>query len=374
MSDKNYQRSMDALRNRAVRPPFSKMARLIERSPERVPVLFPLLPKILMPIAVVGMVTVWAFVFRGSFSSHLPREKNYTADASPHERIDAARTSSGTASPSWSAAPSAQPKVEKQEAILYKQESGRLAALSPKAGTTIALTNAETVVPGSPSSSDIIAWAEVPCSITRCTVRERALASPAERIPEPLLPSHSNAEDAGMFFATFDFAGSHQFTGNAALRQSSFTDALVGIGYRFSERSSIKMIGGEELFAVPNGTTVNSIYFKDTTIVNDSVHYQNVLGEISSANTPSTVRTYWLGASYRYTFSGATNPSPFEPFAEVLAGGAVQGVITGVSAGATLFSTYPLSFEAGAFFRALIPIGGNALTKYGGEIEMTYWW
>ncbi|HET6401192.1 MAG TPA: hypothetical protein VFH95_07305 [Candidatus Kapabacteria bacterium] len=174
------------------------------------------------------------------------------------------------------------------------------------------------------------------------------------------------------FFATVGGALSQQFSSNVSYRRTSFSDAFLALGYSLSQNSSVRILAGEETFNMPSTTTTNSISFHDTTFVHDGQTYQNVLGELQSANIPILTRAYWLGASYRYTLGDAA--TAIRPFAEVMAGGSTDGFLTHQSLGAEFSAASSIDLDLLFEASELLPQNSGWLTKAGFAAALSYRW
>lgn len=355
MSDRAYQNRIDVLRTRPIRPPFQDVAQLISRANRKAAIGFSFLIKFFAVLFITSAAAIGAYFY---FSL-------------PNDAIVGSKSSSGLNSMSRSDL-SSRGYISQVQSSSPAKQTPMLQHPQPQAPSTT--HSRENYLKPQPVEEEkgtvpqLVVSKEEP-TLHECVIENSPFISqPKNNMAKPKLLLNSNRDEESNFFMDAGGALSNQFSSNSQLRQTSFTDAFLGIGYQLSPNSSFKLLGGEEVFMVPGSTTINTITFTDTVLVHDSVKYQNVIGQIQSTNQPGAVRTYWIGGSYRYTLTAMN----LEPYAEIFGGTATQGGIAGASIGLTLFETYPISLDAAAFYHALFPVSGPTLTKFGANIELQY--
>jgi len=207
------------------------------------------------------------------------------------------------------------------------------------------------------------------CPARTPTVLFQRIAADTHPISAIALPDSVHGSE-GVLFATFGGAIAEQLSTNALFRQLSFTDAFVGAGYLLSQNSSVRVLAGEETFAL--SSTTQTISYQDTMFVHNGQSYANIIGEVQTSAGATSVRTYWLGASYRYSLGDAA--SFLRPFGEVMAGGATYGFISHQSLGAELASTSHVNVDVMLGLSELLPQGSSWLTKAGFAASISYRW
>jgi hypothetical protein len=346
---------LNVLRTREARPPFTEMARLVAAAPTRSQTAIPLYAKFAGALAIGGMIGVGAWVLSAKFhAAAMPRTSSpvklgYSFLPRESYGSNGSFESYGSLPPKFTHAKSNEPAVipftEVEAPALHDNQQ------SP-------------VLPADNAVSPVIA-----CAIREQVVSLQPIAADTRHI-SPIATPTSEQESAGSFFSTLGGTISQQFS--AEFRQTSFSDAFLGVGYSFSSNSSVRILAGEEVFSTPSSTTTNSISFHDTTFVHDGQSYQNVLGEIQSQNPPSLTRIYWLGASFRYTLGDLSNA--IRPFAEAMAGGSTDGFLTHQSLGAEFTVTNNIDLDLLFEASELLPQNSSWLTKAGFSAAMSYQW
>jgi len=180
------------------------------------------------------------------------------------------------------------------------------------------------------------------------------------------LPS-ADEQSTNRFFVTLNGSLSQELNSIAVNNRYSF-DGFFGGGYIISPRLSIGLIGGRETFAIKQPYYKTN--FTPSQFVHDSVSYPGLIGNIDTNYTPQSTQVYSIGANIRYTFI----ENSMTPYAEIMGGGSTEGAIAGAAIGASIFRFDQLSFDAGAFIRALIPTAGSAYTKLGASAQLRYDW
>ena len=174
--------------------------------------------------------------------------------------------------------------------------------------------------------------------------------------------------DAGKFLLRFGLAANGGWSGTIAYRLTSFTDVFLGVGYQLTASSSIGMLIGTDVFPISSGPSVNSLSFRDTSFVHNGLPYQNILGNIASTDAPVATRSYWLGASYRYSMEAGM----FRPFAEVIAGGSQLGFISHQSIGTEIPLTESISVDLMVGASELLASRGTWVRKAGCSADASY--
>jgi hypothetical protein len=348
MYNKDLDDYLNVLRTREPRPPFSEMARLVARAPSRSPAAIPLYAKFAGALVVGGIIAAGSLMLSAKHhAAEMPRASNPV------------KAGSSFLSP---------------ESYRSYESYGSLSRIPVLVGSNKSqLTNsigAETPALHA-ANNDRPVSAILPCAMREQVASMPALAINAHPIAPIAIPStdHSNT---GSFFSMLGGAISQQLSSNAGFRQTSFSDAFLGIGYSLSQNASLRVLAGEEVFSAPSNTTTNSISFHDTTFVHDGQPYQNVLGEIQSVNAPSLMRVYWLGASYRYTIGDLSNI--IRPFAEVMAGGSTDGFLTHQSLGAEFTASSAINLDLLFEGSELMPQNSGWLMKAGFSAAVSYCW
>jgi hypothetical protein len=342
MYNKDLNDRLNVLRTREVRPPFAEMARLVANAPLRSTAVIPLYAKFAGALVVGGMLAAGAWVLSAKHpATNVPRISNPVNVGSSFL--------SGESHASYESYGSFSPKF-----ISAKNTKSDFAQPTEPEGSVIH-------TPISDSSF---------LPIHPCAMQEQAAAIPrtAEDIHPipPISIPFPDEESNRSFFATGDGAISRQF--NAPFQQTSFSDAFLGMGYNFSQHSSLRVLAGEEVFSAPSSTTTQSLSFHDTTFNS----YKNVIGEIQSINIPTLTRVYWLGGSYRYTMGDLSNV--IRPFAEVMAGGSTDGFLTHQSLGAEFTASSAVNLDLLFEASELIPQNSGWLTKVGFSAAVSYCW
>ncbi len=339
MYRKDYRAYLNLLRAREARPPFEQVAHLIAGAPARSGHAIPLFAKFLGALAIGGMVTAGYWALSAKFHAAKPTlPSSYLSDRSyGTNRSDGSHESIFT-------------KYTHSTFTETKKPALRLSK-----GSMLPLTNAP---------------------LAACAIHEQAI--PFHRIAadlhslSPIPIPNSEKETKRNFFATMGGTISRQFSNNAMYHQTSFSDGFLGIGYTLSQHASVRILVGEENFIEPSSTTANAISFRDTTFVHDGQAYQNVIGKIESTNLSALTRTYWLGASYRYTLGEPS--TAIRPFAEVMAGGSADGFLTHQSLGAEFHAANRIDFDLALDASELLPQNSGWLTKAGFAAALSFHW
>ncbi len=343
MYNKDYQAYLNGLRAREVRPPIEQIARLIATAPVRPSFTIPLVAKFLGALAICGMVALgyWALStkFRGA-SAPAKSAPLSIKHVSPFSREFHA------------------PKFHAYNGSHFSEIAGTIFAESKgpvqRSGRTDSI---HASLAACPVPDEIIPFHPI------------ANAAPMG-LPIPVPTSEQATE--GKFFVSLGGSIAQQFSSNATYRQTSFSDAFLGIGYDLSQYSSVRILAGEEAFKTPSNTTTNSIAFHDTTFLHNGQSYQNVIGEIQGANIPILTRIYWLGASYRYTLGDVA--TPIRPFAELTAAGSTDGFLSHQSLGAEFTASNRIDLDLLFEASELLPQNSAWLTKAGFAAAVSYRW
>jgi hypothetical protein len=355
MYNKDIKDYLHTLRTREARPPFSEMARLVANAPARSAAAIPLYAKLAGVLAIGGMLAVGAWVLSAKYRATATIKNNLVNASSSqltHESYGsyASHVSYGSLS----------------EKVVHASSIRSNFANSTGAEAPVLHDSAPALHAANDDNSFL--------PIHPCTIREQAATphSIAEDLHAnaPIAIPSSDQPKIGNLFSTIGGAIAQQF--GAPYQQTSFTDAFLGIGYNFSQNSSVRLLAGEEVFSAPSSTITKSISFTDTTFVHDGQSYQNVLGEIQSVDPPALTRVYWLGASYRYTMGDLSNA--IRPFAEVMAGGSTDGFLTHQSLGAEFIATSNIDLDLLFEASELIPQNSSWLTKAGFSAAVSYCW
>ncbi len=342
MHNKSYDDYLEPLREREVRTPFARMAELVAATPERSTRLAMPWAKAAAIITLSGMAVLGILV--------LNRAPRHIAG-----RGGTARTARDIRAASHSSIPlssNEQPHSEQtfsRKNRATKEVSLANTALSQDSG----LTGAKAQV--------LHGWVDA---------RDGALPMPSlssdTRPIEPIAISDSETEHERKFFATIGGALSQQFSSNASFRQFSFSDAFAGIGYEFSRNTSIRLIGGEEAFVLSKNSYFTT--YQDTTFSHGGVPYANIIGEVHTVSGASLTRVYWLGGSYRYALGSGS----IRPFAEIMAGGSTDGLLTHQSLGAAFSLSSRIELNVVAQASELLPQNSIWLSKAGAQADLSY--
>jgi hypothetical protein len=336
MYNKNINDYLNVLRIREAHPPFSEMARLVANAPSRSASAIPLYAKFAGALLLGGMVAAGSWVLSAK----------HPAAEMPHTRSAVNVGSSFLAAKSYGSLHSTFSHARSNKSIFrsFTEPFDKLRTGSE--GSVLHDQQGSSVLHATNNDSSFL-------PIHACNIQEQQasiqpVAEKARPIPPIAIPS-PDQENTGSFFSTLGGAISQQLSSSAPFRQTSFSDAFLGVGYSLSPNASLRVLAGEEVFSAPSSTTTNSISFHDTTFNS----YQNVIGEIQSVNIPTLTRVYWLGASYRYTMGDLSNA--IRPFAEVMASNSIN---------------LDLLFEASE----LVPQNSGWLTKAGFSAAVSYCW
>ena len=346
MYRKDYRDHIELLRSREAFPSFVRMEALVAGAPIRDLKTIPFFAKVFGSLLGIG-------VIGAAFWTHTSK--------APLNETPLSRGRVETNSPKY-AVSQPPPKFAAHNIIRVRESSTsrfQIPSRSPIPGSSASAhaADSELLRASSPLPNTVI----VPSPIAHDTRPASSIA-----IADPEKGSNSN------FCVTLGGTLSQQFSSNSSYRQTSFSDAFLGVGYDLSQNSSVRILAGEEAFNTPSNTTTNSISFHDTTFVHNGQTYQNVIGGIQSANVPVLTRVYWLGASYRFTLGD--DASAIRPFAEVMAGGSTDGFLTHQSLGAEFTVTNTIDLDLLFDASELLPQNSTWLTKAGFAAELSYRW
>ncbi len=343
MYSKSYNDLLNSLRTREARPPFVRMAELIATTPARKPIAIPLFAKFL------GAIVLGGAIAAGIFLQSRRGDIKIAGDVS-HRSANFSRSI----------------KFQRN-GIIAHNSFGTLPDSAPTTSATRASNSSSIVLSGLHDSVE----EEYPI-YARIDARESAITFPTQTHDTPpaapIAFHDSDSENPHYFFATVGGAITQQFSSNSLFRQFSFSDAFAGVGYHLSQNSSVHVLGGEEVFALSQ----NSYYvtYHDTTFYHNGTPYPNIIGQVNPTAGSTLTRVYWLGASYRYSFASGS----VRPFAEVMAGGSSDGVITHQSVGAELSITDNIGLGLLLHADELLPQNSVWLTKAGFAAALSYAW
>jgi hypothetical protein len=351
MNNNDYRDYLNVLRTREARPPFEQMVQLVAAAPARSTGAIPLYTAFVGALFFGGIIVAGAWVLSAKYNtSAMPRASNPVITGSsflslkPHLAYAPHGSLSQKFDHTKNKKLSITSSTEKEGSVLYESK------LNP----ALITLNDDNSIP----------------SIQPCAVHQQTNSIIPSKVARPanllIGVPRSDKENSERFFVTVGGGIAEQFSSDASFRQFSFSDAFIGVGSSLSENTSIRILGGEEVFSAPSSTTSNSVVFHDTTLSS----YKNVLGEIQSVNIPTITRIYWLGASYRYSLGN----DGIRPFAEVMAGGSTDGFLTHQSLGAEFTATNNIDLDLQFQASEMRPSNSSWLTKGGLSASMEYRW
>ncbi len=361
MYNKDIKDYLHVLRTREARPPFAEMARLVANAPARSAAVIPLYAKFAGALCIGGVLAAGAWELSGKYpAAEMPYTGNPVNTGS--SLLSRESHESHGSYESHKSYGSLSPK------LIHAKTNKLQFANSTEAEASVL----QDLIPALHAANE----GNQSLAISYCAMREQAssiqpIGENTDLISPITIPSSDEAS-TGSFFSMLGGAISQQVSSNSGFRQTSFSDAFLGIGYSLSQNTSIRVLAGEEVFSAPSNTTTNSISFHDTTFVHDGQPYPNVLGEINSVTPPALTRVYWLGASYRYMLGDLSNA--IRPFAEVMAGGSTEGFLTHQSLGAEFAATSSIDLDLLFEASELIPQNSGWLTKAGFSAAVSYCW
>jgi len=326
---------MELLRAREAKPSFARIEALVAAAPTRSLKAIPLFTKVFGSLLGIG-VTGAIFLMNSS--------------QAPRKNIPLARSRVETNS--RYAGPSPHLKFSEQNKILVAQSAASRLHIR---GSSASAHTADSALP------------LISCQVSNSIISLTPIARDTRPLPSIALV---DSEREHYFFATIGGTLSQQFSSNVAFRQFSFSDAFFGMGYAVSQNSSIRILGGEEIFAISqNGYYVT---YHDTTFIHNGTPYANIIGEVHPTAGSAIARVYWLGASYRYTFGEETRA--IRPFAELTVAGSTNGFLSHQSLGAELNATSRMELDLLFEASELLPQNSSWLPKAGLSAEIAYRW
>ncbi|GEM_PF-3093202 len=318
---KSYRDHIEVLRTRAARPAFARTVELVAGTSSRTTTPITLFTKIFGAVVLGGIIGIAAWTMN----------KSPITDMFQQSRSEAVK--GGTVATSGQAFSASIKRSAKPWKIQRDDVTKRELYRPVSTARSIASSGSLTEIVGNPSRRSGSDSAVNNTTVLHRIADERVASLPlALRDTRPVMfiaGQNSVKNNENNFSAIVGGAIAQQSSVNTTFRQVSFTDAFLGIGYTFSRNSSIRLLGGEEVFALPSA--IPTVSYHDTTFVHDGASYSNVIGELQAEATGT--RIYWLGASYRYTIG----ESSVRPFAEILAAGSTGGFLSHQSLGTEFF-------------------------------------
>ncbi|HWF45109.1 MAG TPA: hypothetical protein VG537_10750 [Candidatus Kapabacteria bacterium] len=341
MYSKDYRNYLELLRARDVRPSFTRVAEMIAASPTQNQKPIPTVTKLFVALAITVVIGAGLWML---MPNTLTIEKSQRQNQANMHVLN-------------STAPLlSQPRASR--VTLHVQGSGTITLpVSRSQSGAIGVSDYHSAQAANSGQSIS------PCTARDIVVQPHSIASVVQSVSAIEIPDFEK-ESGDNFFVTAGGAIGQQFSSNAVFRQLSLTDAFAGVGYNLSRSSSVRLLGGEEVFAI--ASTTHSISYTDTVLQN----YYNVIGSIQAAPSSSLTRVYWLGASYRYILDVAG----IRPFGEIMAGGSTDGLLSHQSLGVEFTATSHIDLDLLLGASELLPQNSAWLTKAGFAAEMSYRW